>query len=604
MDVLDVGISKDSKDPRHIFVQTITNMWTMMNFQRQKWLEQSMESRRYLTGTSTADTEVGTLNWKNRTSIPKLTQIADNLHSFYMAAVMPDEDWFRWEGNDEESHQKANLIEAYMRTKLKQGEFRKALERVVRDWVFYGTCYSGVKWIDERIKSRVTDQEIQLFVGPKMFRLSPLDCVIDPKAKSFKKSVFITRSEISIADLLTHNDKAGATPQNQFEEKAVNQIKKMRGSAASGSHHDFIEFFKDEGLQIDGFGSEDFFRSQTVELLEFWGNIFNPITGELELNRMITIADRSFVLRNTENPAWTGQKPFTQCGWRILPDNLYGQSPFVQLVGMQYRADHLENLKADAFDQIVHPMIVIKGNGVDDFEFKPGGKIWVGDDGDVQFLRPEALVLQADNQIAFYHAMMEQMAGAPRDTAGIRTPGEKTALEVDLLSQNADRTFQDKLNRLEEHVIQPTLNLMFEMLVRNMDITDVARVFNDDTKALELTELTREDVVADGILRPVGAKHFAARNKRLRELNNFLNISQNQSIAVHISGLKAAQMIEQELGFEKFGVVRENIAVIEQLNTQAAAEIHQRKLQQALQEEGEETQAQPATTTGAPSEQR
>jgi hypothetical protein len=146
--------------------------------------------------------------------------------------------------------------------------------------------------------------------------------------------------------------------------------------------------------------------------------------------------------------------------------------------------------------------------------------------------------------------------------------------------------FQDKLNRFEEHIIQPILNLMYEMLVRNMDVTDVARVFNDDTKALELTELTREDVVADGILRPVGAKHFAARNKRIRELSNFLQLAGNTAIAPHVSGLKTAQMFEQELGFEKFGIVEENIAVIEQLNTQAMAQMHQKKLQAVLGAEG------------------
>jgi hypothetical protein len=139
---------------------------------------------------------------------------------------------------------------------------------------------------------------------------------------------------------------------------------------------------------------------------------------------------------------------------------------------------------------------------------------------------------------------------------------------------------------MEDHVIQVVLNLMYEMLVRNMDVTDVARSFNDDTKALELTELTREDVVADGILRPFGAKHFAARNKRIRELSNFLTLSANSAIAPHVSGLKTAQMFEQELGFEKFGIVEENIAIIEQLNMQATAEIHKQKLTQIVGKEG------------------
>ena len=585
-DVMDMSIPEGQTDPRDTIVQTVITMWTHLNTQRTQWLEKSMDARRYLTGDDTNDTEVGTLPWKNKTTIPKLTQIADNLQSFYMAALMPDDDWFRWEGADVDSHRKANLIERYMKTKIKQGEFRKELEKIVRDWITYGNCYAGVKWVDDRMKSKVTGEEIPIFIGPKLFRISPLDCVIDPKAKSFKQSAFLTRQIISMSELLQWNKKAGATPQNHFDEAIIEEIKNMRNSAATGGSHDFLDFYKDEGMTIDGFGFPDYALGQSVELIEYWGDIFNPITGELQTNRLITVIDRSYVIRNTENPAWNGVKPFAHSGWRILPDNIYGQGPLDQLVGMQYRADHLENLKADTFDQIVHPMIVIKGDGIDDFEFRPGGKIFVGADGDVTFLRPDASVLQANNEIAFYHGMMEQMAGSPKESMGFRTPGEKTAFEVDVLQQGADRMFQDKLNRFEEHIIQTVLNLMFEMLVRNMDVTDIARSFNDDTKALELTELTREDVVADGILRPVGAKHFAARNKRIRELSNFLQLAGNTSIAPHVSGLKTAEMFEQELGFEKYGIVQENIAVIEQLNTQAMAQLHQQKLQRVLGQEG------------------
>ena len=68
---------------------------------------------------------------------------------------------------------------------------------------------------------------------------------------------------------------------------------------------------------------------------------------------------------------------------------------------MQYRCDHLENLKADAFDQIVHPMIKIKGSTIEDFQFGPGVKIYIGDkEDDVEFLRPDSSVLACDNQIA------------------------------------------------------------------------------------------------------------------------------------------------------------------------------------------------------------
>lgn len=594
MSVMNVSIPEGARDPRDTIVQTVMTSWVHRNMQRERWLEKGLESRKYLTASTTNDTEVGSLPWKNKTTIPKLTQISDNLQSYYMAALMPDDHWFRWEGADKESHEKANLIERYMGTKLRQGHFRAELEKIVRDWVVYGNCFAGVKWVNETITSAITGEKITTFFGPKLVRISPLDCVIDPEAKTFDESIFITRQIMSIAEFLQHNERCAVGM--EFDEEVVQEVLKLRTAAATGGPHDFLDYFKNEGLGIDGFSFPDFLMGQNIELLEYWGDVFNPITKELQTNRLITIVDRSYVARNIENPAWQKKKPFAHTGWRILPDNLYGQSPLEQLVGMQYRADHLENLKADAFDQVVHPMVAIKGNQVDDFEWKPGGKIWLGADGEITMLSPDVGVLQANNEIAFYHGMMEEMAGSPRESMGFRTPGEKTAFEVETLSAGADRMFTDKLNRFEI-LIQRILNLMFEMLIRNMDLTDVARTFNDDTGALILTELTKSDVVADGIFRPVGSKHFAARNKRIKELANFLQLSSNALIANHISGLSAAQMLEQELGFEQYELVGENIAIIEQINAQAAATIHQEKMNQVLGAQGQATG--PAPQEGA-----
>jgi hypothetical protein len=266
-------------------------------------------------------------------------------------------------------------------------------------------------------------------------------------------------------------------------------------------------------------------------------------------------------------PTWSGKKPFAHVGWRVLPDNLYGQGPLDNLVGMQYRCDHLENLKADTFDQIVHPIVVISGDEVEPFEWGPGAQIYTGLDGKVDILSPNPTVLNANSEIAIYHSLMEQMAGSPREMMGFRSPGEKTAFEVSVLQQGADRVFQNKLNRFET-LIERTLNLMFEMLIRNLDVVDVARVFNDDTRALMLTEITRDDVVASGRLRPVGAKHFAARMKRVQELQTFLQLMQTPSLAGHVSGFAAAKALEEELGFEKYNIVGQGAGVIEQLQTQ------------------------------------
>lgn len=570
------------ESPIDSVASVISEMWVSLNNQRQGWLQRAKDTRAYVTAPTTAFTEVGqSLPWKNKTTIPILTQISDNLQSYYMAALMPTDDWFRWEGRDTASQEKAQLIEAYMATKLRMSGFRTELTKLIRDWIICGNCFAGITYVTEKTKSLVTGEEIVNYQGPKLQRISPFDCVIDIHAPSFDKSPFIIRKLLPLVDILEHNETTAAPP---YDEAAVEKVKMLRGGQGN---EDFVQQYKDEGILIDGFQDFDtYLQQQYIEVLEFWGDVYDPETGTVYKNRVVTVADRGIVLRNDENPAWNGKKPFVHVGWRILPDNLYGQGPLDNLVGMQYRIDHLENLKADAFDQIIHPMIKVVGDSVEDFTFGPGQKIYVGSDGDVDFMRPDPSILQVNNEIAIYRNFMELAAGSPRESAGFRTPGEKTAFEVNVLQQGADRMFQDKLNQFEETGIQPILSLMFELMMRNFDITDVARVFNEDTGALQLATFTKENVVADGVFRPMGAKHFAARNKRIQELQNLLMVAQNPAIAPHFSGMNAGKMLEEELGFERWNVIEENIGTREQIMNQMFAQQMMQAVGQQPPEEG------------------
>lgn len=568
-------------DPRQPIAGVVDDVWQRLSFERTDWLNQGLEARRYLSAKSTDDTEVGALPWKNKTTIPKLTQIADNLQSQYMAGIMPSDDFFRFEGADEESHAKANVIEAYMGTKIRTGGFRAAMEIIIKDLITYGNAFAGVDWEYNTTKSLIDGKEIINFVGPKLVRISPMDCVIDKRAPNFDASPFIRRRFISLSDLVTHNDK---NPKEPYDAAAVEDTLALR----RGDRPDWTEYYKEVGYEIDGFQAwTDYFTSQYVEILEYWGDLFIASTGEVKPGRVVRVAERAFVLSDTEIPTWDGRKPFAHVGWRVLPDNLYGQGPLDNLVGMQYRCDHLENLKADTFDQIVHPIIKIKGDEVEEFEWGPNTKIYTGIDGDVEILRPDFGVLTSNSEIAFYHNMMEEMAGSPKESMGFRTPGEKTAFEMNVLQQGSDRMFQNKLNRIEEHLMERVLNIQYEYLIRNLDIVDVARVFNDDTKAMLIMDVSREDVVANGTIRPVGAKHFAARQKRTQELQNLITIMGNPSLAPHFSGLAAAKALEEELGYEKYAMVGEGKGMIEQLQLAALQQQMQASLgQQGVVDEG------------------
>lgn len=95
-------MSKKVAEIQEIFTQDddaawVSNLWDKINNQRRGWIEEKKELRDYLFATSTDSTSNNTLPWKNNTTLPKLTQIRDNLHSNYLSALFPNDSWLRWE---------------------------------------------------------------------------------------------------------------------------------------------------------------------------------------------------------------------------------------------------------------------------------------------------------------------------------------------------------------------------------------------------------------------------------------------------------------------------------------------------------------------------
>jgi hypothetical protein len=399
-----------------------------------------------------------------------------------------------------------------------------------------------------------------------MRRISPLDIVFNPLASTFQNSFKIIRSMKTVGELV----KMGMEePENAFLKNAIAQRSKLLSHANA---YGIDDADKAEGFQIDGFGNyNEYLQSGYVEILEFFGDIHNQETGEYQADRIVTIVDRMWVIRNEPINNWLGHAPIYHVGWRTRPDNLWAMGPLENLVGMQYRIDHLENLKADAMDLAVLPPLVIKGE-VESFRYGPAEEIHIDENGDVtELARNVQWVITAENNIDKLEMRMEQYAGAPREAMGIRSPGEKTAFEVRELQNAAGRIFQEKITTFEIELLEPILNAMLETGRRNMDGTDWIRVLDDDLGVQRFQEITREDITASGILRPVGARHFAAQAQIVQNLTGIANTPIWQQIAPHTSSIKLSKMVEDVLGFGRYEVFRPNIAIDEQTQTQRLA---------------------------------
>jgi hypothetical protein len=541
----------------------IADMWVKWDTNRSVWKSDQQELRNYLFATDTRKTSNSKLPWKNSTVTPKLTQIRDNLHANYMAALFPSENWFFWEATDKgvELTKKRYAITNYMKQKLKASNFQLLVSQLVYDYIDFGNVIVTYDYVRDTI-SDSTGNVVNKYVGPKAYRINPTDLVFNPLAETFEKTPVVRRMLKSLGDLMTDIE---TKPALNYSKGVLDKALQFRQN-----YRDDPEFKKELNMAIDGFGSADeYLESDMVELLEFWGDIYDPDTKTLLRNQLVTIIDRKWVLRKQANPMWTGSKPMYHCGWRLRTDNLWAQGPLDQLVGMQYRIDHLENLKADVFDLIAYPVMVVKGNTVEEFEYEPGATVFVGDEGGLEFLRPDATALQADLQINELMNRMEELAGAPKQAMGIRTPGEKTKYEIQSLENAAGRIFQSKVSWFERNILEPLLNGMLAESVRNFEGVERIRSVDEDYGTVSFVEVTKDDLMAAGKIYPLGARHYGEQARFVQELSQTMAAVQAiPTVAAHISGKAIAKALEENLGWQNYRIVQDNAMIFEQAETQ------------------------------------
>lgn len=552
---------------------TITNTWHTYNTQRGEQIAKWKEQRNFVFATDTTTTSNKSLPWKNSTTLPKLCQIRDNLHSNYLSAIFPNDDWLQWEAYSKKANakQKKNLITAYISNKTRENGFRSIISQALYDFIDYGNCFGTVDF--ETSYKELNGERVVNYVGPVAKRISPLDIVFNPLAASFRDSFKIVRSVM---------DKGAFVALiNNYKDKALleNALKNKENMMSSYRANNLDDLEKSEAYQVDGFGNyAEYLGSDTVELLTYHGDIYNDQTGEYLTGREIVVLDRMWVISNQTHPSWLGYAPIFHAGWRLRPDNLWAMGPLENLVGMQYRIDHLENAKADAFDLGILPPLKIKGD-VEAFTYAPGSEIHLDENGDVEELaRNVQWVINADNNIALYEQRMEQYAGAPREAMGVRSPGEKTMFEVSQLMNASGRIFQEKTTSFEIEFLEKLLNAMLEISRRNMDGADVVRVLNKDDGITEFLNITRDDITASGVLRPIGARHFAAQAQLVQNLSGLANTPIWQQIAVHMSNKKLAELVEDVLNLNRFSLFSPHVGIFEQqeaarLGNQAAEDL-------------------------------
>jgi len=566
-----------SPDDMATRIVSVYEEWDNANEKAKKRWE---EVRAYKYATSTMETSnagVGGFSsdpsakqgWSHSTHIPKICQISDNLNANYYSALFSVEKWVEFQGMDRAAvvKDKREAVEAYILTKCRINNFKNEIRKCLDDWGETGNCFGTAHYQNQVFVDPDTGEKSVAYQGPVFSRISPYDIVFNPLATSFERSPKILCSIMTIGELLREVED---NPEKGYLQEAVTKAKDLRAYTLTAKDRYINKFIH---IEVGGYGSAyDYLKSGHVEILDFYGDFYNDATGEFLKNHVITVLDRRWILRSEPIKSYDGTPYIYHCGWRNRSESLWAMGPLENLIGMQYMINHLQNTKADAFDEFVVPTVVTAGDVTQSGE-KFGGLLAQsyhidGADGSVNFLRPDASFLQANMDIQYLEALMEMYAGSPREAMGIRTPGEKTAFEVEQLSNAAYRIFQHKIEYFSEQFMEKAVNGMVEVARRNISGEDIVQTTDDDFGAQKFITVTKEDLKSNGRIVPVGARHHAEK-ARLAQTLGVMNQQMDPEMRMHISSIDMAHAMVAATDTAKLLPVKPYIRLSEQQQAQA-----------------------------------
>lgn len=548
----------------------ISNKFVAWENSRDKWYRNAQETLENLYATSTQEIKNQSHEWDNSTHIPKLTQIRDMLITYYLDAMFSLPDYIDWVPYTEAGTKidVRNSLKAITKQMLEDSGFETTIRQIVEDYVDYGNAFATAAPVVMK------NQTTLVYEGPKAYRINPMDIFFDPLATSFEQAPKIVRTVMTLGELMQSSEQF-TQDENVFK-KALNKAMKKRKQIFDTIAANKKDVIVDDMCNIAGTGSwSTYYMSDTVELLTFYGDLYDMENNKLYKNSRIVVMDRSHVLLNEPITDYGFGCNIFKAGWRDRKDNLWSMSPLDNIKGMQFMIDFLENKRADVFNLISNPIIVTKGDVEMPEYIFPGCHIGVDVDGDISFVRPDATALQADMYVDRYLTLMEEMAGTPREAMGFRSPGEKTAFEVSQLNTASSRLFNEKVRKFEKEVLEPLLTLMIRIYVS--DKTRVARIKTETEDGVVLfDQINISELDTQGRFEATGSSTYTEKARMAQTLMQIANTAFYNDPLVNgwFDPKVVAQTLVYTTGLDKIdGILRENARIDAELKMRKSAEV-------------------------------
>lgn len=204
---------------------------------------------------------------------------------------------------------------------------------------------------------QIKRSQVTMFDGPDFDVLDLLDCGPQPGFADIEKMHwFEVRRYLDLEDIRE------LAAQDIFDRAEVARMEREGVGAAEidADYKGYRTFFRSESEESARLAEH---YSRPIELIEMWGTLPTELLPSDGIrHRVITVANKRYLLRNRPNPFWHGRKPFLAYSPMADPHYFYAPGKAEIAEKMQVVAERFTNQTLDALDLFIDPAFFYDGN--------------------------------------------------------------------------------------------------------------------------------------------------------------------------------------------------------------------------------------------------
>lgn len=454
----------------------------------------------------------------------------------------------------------ARKQEALINAQFKDADafYKEVMNFVSAD--LYGTSITQVMWdhreemqivpdfttlpmSGERVKT-IMKKKVITFDGPNYENVDRLDFFPQPSVKLIKNMQWVVRRYFLDLDEVRYLVKQG-----MFDAAELARLEREGGVNGSIALDESLvrRFQVRTGMSDEEARWMDKY-SRPVEMLEFWGRVPSELAPDGAPKRVITVANRRYLMRNRPLPFFHHQIPFL--AFSPTPDPHYFDAPGKAEIAekLQIVANRYVNQTLDAADLIIDPMWFYdrnKGLNTRGLYARPGR--FIGVDGDpnsaVAPLRADLQGVAMGGQKTGEMRQYIQMGTGIVDDAvqGLDGGDRQTAREFVGRREAAGTRLMLESRLYEEMYLEPMGNLMMSLNRQFLSGPAEIMILGDNAQTDPITQMpissTRDQIEGYELMpqyyaRAMGATSALSRGVRQQNLGQLMQyISTNPQMA-------------------------------------------------------------------------